>query len=139
MKYCHPQWPHEKEALAAQIATYNGLVGDQVKNVWNYLEWLLAAAVLVLAILRGIHMSNKKHSIDFAAMICMTLIVFIVYLRFMKACSAFKVTGQFVSVLGEFDNPFFMASRTFTVVTERNLYRDIFIQPMLVHIKGTKL
>ena len=102
LPYCHPQWPQEKHNVEAQIKSFSTMVGDYFKNAWTYLEFLISLSVLVLVII-WILLNTKANNIYVHKIfrICMTLVIFLIWLRLLKACRSFQTAGQFITIMGK--------------------------------------
>lgn len=103
LRFCHPQWPNEREFIELQINRYSSMFSDYYKNLWTYIEWLIFIAAtswsitslvdFIAGTVKGLHEAEK---------ITLTVVIILVWTRFLKACRAFQIGGQFIAILGNF-------------------------------------
>eukprot|EP00794_Sanderia_malayensis_P006340 gene6340-7066_t len=101
-RFCHPQWPDERKSLEAQIDVYDRMVGDHYKNPWNYMDCISAIGIIILWCLQFARLYGNLFNLAMRVTIEINIIIIIVltWLRFMKACKAFPIFGQFIVILG---------------------------------------
>ena len=77
------------------------MLSDYYKNFWIYLDWTILVAVFVWdasRIVLGI--MGKMKGLEYTVKISLTVVIFLVWIRFLKACRTFQVPGQFIAILG---------------------------------------
>ena len=102
LPHCHPQWPQERHNVEAQIKSFSTMVGDYYKNFWTYLDFLISLSVLVLVIIWILQntKANNKY-VHYVFRIAMTAVIFLIWLRLLKACRSFQTAGQFITIMGK--------------------------------------
>jgi len=102
IRYCHPQWPQEREVIEMQINRYTSMLSDYYKNFWIYLDWTILIAVLIWDVSRIVFgVMGKMKGLEDTVKISLTVVIFLVWIRFLKACRTFQVPGQFIAILGQ--------------------------------------
>ena len=78
------------------------MVGDYYKNAWTYLDFLISLSVLLLVII-WILQNTKANNVYVHKIfrICLTVVIFLIWLRLLRACRSFQTAGQFITIMGK--------------------------------------
>eukprot|EP00111_Clytia_hemisphaerica_P008770 TCONS_00025648-protein len=100
LQYCHERWPEEKKYLESELAQIRTFQRTYFREPWNIFEWIAYFVVLTLVLTRILAVAMNDRVAESIHPRIYSLGLIVIWLRFMRACRAFRSLGPFICILG---------------------------------------
>jgi len=102
LQYCHVRWPEERKYLESELAQIRTFQRTYFREPWNIFEWISYFVVFTLVLTRIISVAMDDPTSEAIHPRIYSLGLIVIWLRFMRACRAFRSLGPFICILGRF-------------------------------------
>ena len=99
LQYCHPRW-HEEKYVKDEMRLIKGLPLLSTMDAWFFFDWFIIILFLVAIALNVSYFRVNTHSVKFAYIRVMAILVILVWLRILKYLRPFPGIGTLVLILG---------------------------------------
>ena len=100
LQYCHVRWPEERKYLDSELAQIRTFQRTYFREPWNIFEWIAYFVVLTLVLTRILAVAMQDDVAERIHPRIYSLGLIVIWLRFMRACRAFRSLGPFICILG---------------------------------------